>query len=437
MSRPQCPHRDLSLACGFALAAILLCAPTIVAAPTLSVRQLTHGPYHHFFGYIGHVGNIPWNASGRYIVALRSSFHDRMPKPGEAADVVLIDTRDSDTQDGNKLRVVDQSRAWNFQQGTMFYWNPEQPETQFFFNDRDPETNRVFCVLFDISKGERGQRLAEFKFADTPFGNSGVAQQGGAFLGINYGRLARLRPVTGYPGAYDWTVNDGRGELAPNDDGVFRVDLATGQKRLIVSFRQLAELLAPQFPKVREKELFINHTLWNRTGDRVFFFVRGDFERGQRLDVPCVMNGDGGGLHVIEHLGGHPEWADGHVMLGSREGRQVLYDIDRGAEVGVVGTPELFPDAGGDKAISRDGRWMVNGYRVKGQNRYTFYRFADGAHVTSRDFDQFGRIKGELRVDAAPCWNRTGTQIVFPSMDESGETLQMFMIELHAPAQGP
>jgi hypothetical protein len=108
----------------------------------------------------------------------------------------------------------------------------------------------------------------------------------------------------------------------------------------------------------------------------------------------------------------------------------VLYDVDRRAEIGVVGTPELFPDAGGDKAISRDGRWMVNGYRVKGQNRYTFYRFADGANVTSRDFDQFGRIKGELRVDAAPCWNRAGTQIVFPSMDDKGETLQMFVIEL-------
>ena len=96
----------------------------------LSIEQITFGPKHHFFGYIGHVQNIPWNASGRYIVALQTDFHDHMPKPDEAANVVLIDT-----ELGNKVLSVDQSRAWNFQQGTMFYWNPKNPETQFFFNE--------------------------------------------------------------------------------------------------------------------------------------------------------------------------------------------------------------------------------------------------------------------------------------------------------------
>ncbi|MCU0789350.1 MAG: hypothetical protein MUC91_14445, partial [Verrucomicrobia bacterium] len=56
---------------------------------TVSIRQLTRGPEHHFFGYIGHVQNIPWSGDGRYIVALRTKFQDRMPQPGEAADVVL------------------------------------------------------------------------------------------------------------------------------------------------------------------------------------------------------------------------------------------------------------------------------------------------------------------------------------------------------------
>ena len=75
----------------------------------VEIRQITHGPKHHFFGYIGHVQNIPWNGDGRYIVALRTSFQDRMPAPGEAADVVLIDT-----QEGNRVEKIDESRAWNF-----------------------------------------------------------------------------------------------------------------------------------------------------------------------------------------------------------------------------------------------------------------------------------------------------------------------------------
>ena len=104
---------------------------------TLTVRQLTHGPHHHFFGYIGQSLTTPWNASGRYILSLRTTFHDRMPNADDAADIVLVDT-----QNDYRVRPIEKSRAWNFQQGTMFYWNPKQPETQFFFNDCDPDTNR-------------------------------------------------------------------------------------------------------------------------------------------------------------------------------------------------------------------------------------------------------------------------------------------------------
>jgi hypothetical protein len=48
--------------------------------------------------------------------------------------------------------------------------------------------------------------------------------RGGSFLGLNYGRLSRLRPVTGYPDAFDWT----KGVKHPEDDCLFRVDVKTG-----------------------------------------------------------------------------------------------------------------------------------------------------------------------------------------------------------------
>ncbi len=129
------------------------------AAPRVEIEQITNGPRHHVFGYIGHVNNIPWNQSARYIVALEFDSQDRLPKPGEAADVVLIDT-----QNDYRVRVVDQCRAWNIQQGTMLYWNPKAPETQFFFNDRDPSTHKVFTVLFEISQGPKGRRIREYRF---------------------------------------------------------------------------------------------------------------------------------------------------------------------------------------------------------------------------------------------------------------------------------
>jgi len=391
----------------------------------VEIEQITSGPKHHFFGYIGHMRTIPWNESGRYIVAMRTFFQDHLPKPDEVADVILIDTHND-----NRVRVVEQTRAWNFQQGTMLYWNPRAAETQFFFNDRDPGTGKVFTVLYDMGKDSIGRRVREFRHADTPIGNSGVAQHGGYFLGINYARLARLRPVTGYPAAWDWTV----GVKHPADDGVFKVDVATNEKRLIVSFRRLAEVLRPTHPHVDEMALFINHTLPNRDGDRIYFYVRGGWDglHPQRINVPFTIRPDGSDLrrHTV-FIGGHPEWEFGARMIGVSEGRQVIYDTDQRRIVDTLGTPAIFPKPGADIALSPDASWFVNGYGVKGSNYYVLFRRADGAHVRTRGFSRHGWDAGPLRNDPAPCWNRDGTQILFPAFaDDAGHTRQLFRLRL-------
>ena len=72
--------------------------------------------------------------------------------------------------------------------------------------------------------------MRTYRYEDTPIGNAGVAADGSAWLGLNYGRLARLRMVTGYPGAPDWSKDDS----APENDGIFIVDIQTGKKRLLV-----------------------------------------------------------------------------------------------------------------------------------------------------------------------------------------------------------
>jgi hypothetical protein len=389
---------------------------------TTEIRRITSGPKHHFFGYIGHVRTIPWNRSGRWIVALQTDFQDRMPQPGEAAEIVLLDTRN-----GYSARVVDRTRAWNPQQGTMLYWNPDAPETQFFFNDRDPKTHELFCVLFDLSKGKHGQRVAEYRFGDTPVANSGVAQHGGSFLAINYGRLARLRPVTGYPGAHDWTT----GRKHPDDDGIFKIDVRTRKKRLLVSFRQLADLLRPTRPDVDTLELFINHTLWSRNDRRIFFFVRGDFDiRERRLDVPFVMNADGTGLQPLgQHIGGHPEWESGRQLIGLQDKQQILFDVERKEVSGTLGPPGLFPQPGGDVALSPDGKWFVNGHGDRGKNYYTILRRADNAWTRTEGVDQGGYIGGNLRIDPSPCWNRSGTEFLVPGIaDDERKTRQLYLV---------
>ncbi len=399
-----------------ALLFTLVCCAS-AAELRVSVTPLTSGPKQHFFGYIGHVRTIPWNQSGRYIVALQTEFQDHMPRPEDAAEIILIDT-----QQGNAITVVERSRAWNPQQGTMLYWNPQKAETQFFFNDRDPATNEVFCVLYDI---EARKRVAEYRCKGTPFGNSGVAQSGW-FLGLNYARMARLRPVTGYPAAHDWTV----GVEQPENDGIFKVNVATQEMKVLVSFKQLADALRATHPEVDGRELFINHTLWNRDGDRIFFFVRGDFDKPQRCNIPCVMNADGTGIRPLKmFIGGHPDWERGHRMIGQKDDRQIIYDTDAMKIAGDLGNAEMFPKPGGDVALSPDGAWFVNGHGDKGKNYYTILQRSDGAWVRSPGFDQGDYISGDLRLDPGPLWNRESNQLLVPGLGKDG-TRQLFILQI-------
>jgi hypothetical protein len=385
----------------------------------VDVTQLTHGPKHHFFGYIGHVKNTPWNGTGRYMAVLRVAFQDHMPAPHEAADVALIDTAKN-----NAVTAIDQSRGWNPQQGTMFYWNPKAADTQLIFNDRDLKTNRIFTVLYDISKRKR---IKEYRYDDTPFGNSGVAQKGVFFLGINYGRMARLRPVTGYPGAYDWNPHT----PAPGNDGIFLVEIDSGKKRLLVSFQQLAEVIAPKRPDVANKHLFINHTLWNRDDNRIYFYVRGDFGKQDRINVPFTIHPDGSNLTMhTQFIGGHPEWEYGSRVIGDVGGKQVIYDVDKKQLVDQIGTSEILPSPGGDIALSPDGKWFVNGFLKGRENFYVFIRRGDGTHLRTRGLP-VDHWSGDLRCDPAPCWNRMSDQIAVPAIaDDPGRTRQTFLLQI-------
>ncbi len=403
---------------------ILVAAALGAAQPTardwsIDVEQITRGPLHHFFGYIGHARTIPWSGDGRYVLALRTPFQDRMPGAEDAADVTVLDARD-----GHRVIALDRTRGWNPQQGTMFYWNPRADTTQFVFNDRDTATGRLFTVLFDVAAR---RRLREYRFDDVSIANSGVAQSGGRFLALNYGRLARLRRVTGYQGAHDPTA----GVLHPADDGIHLIDMESGRRRLLVSYAQMAALIRPARPDVDRKALFVNHTLWSRDDSHVYFYVRAEFDRREeRIDIPCTIRPDGTGLTMHEHLGGHPEWRDGTRMIGVKEGRQVVYDVTTRRIVDTIGAPDVFPQPGGDIALSPDERWFVNGHSLDGMNGYTVLRLADGSWARTPSMSRGAYASGDLRIDGSPAWNRTSDAFLFPGLDASDGTRQIFVARI-------
>lgn len=416
-------HRSFYLICCLMITVFSFHVNAQSKAFDLEIEQLTFGEKHHFFGYIGQCRTIPWNESGRYILGLEIDRIDKMPAPEDEAQVFVIDTHND-----NKIIYLDKTNAWNPQQGTMFYWNPNAPETQFFFNDRDVKTGKVFTVLYDLSKKKR---IREYRFNDTPIANGGVAWNGEFFMGINYGRLARLRLVTGYPETLDWSKD----EVAPKNDGIFTVNIKTGKKELLVSYRQMEDAIRKSGKEFKNTGLFINHTLLNRDANRLYFFAReGWVKGGNKINVAFSVHLDGSHLKVHkQHIGGHPEWAEGNVMIGKKGKNQILYDVDKSEIVGQLGTPKLFPNPEGDIALSADGNWFVNGYKRQSKekgnkNFFAVYRMSDGAFARSKGIDK-GSYLGDIRIDPAPRWNRTNDAILTPGISEN-ETRQMFVVKV-------
>lgn len=420
------------------------CVPLQAQSFRLEVEQITRGPeYHHFFGYIGQSLTTPWNQSGKYLLTLRAKFHDRRARADEAADICLVDTTDN-----YRVIPIESTLAWNFQQGTMFYWHPKNPENQFFFNDRDPETQRIFTVLYDI---EKRKRIREYRFEDVPVANGGVSPTGEFFLAINYARMARLRPVTGYPGTLDPTAH----ELAPDNDGIFRVEIESGQRQLLVSFHQLRELARSRFTealgrndrpqtedvavnwleKLDEMGFYINHSLSSRDGEHVYFFARTRYEDKEiAVNVPCSMTSTGMQLRSHAYIGGHPEWDEGTIVIGALDDRQVLYDIQLGKIVGQIGKPGDFPSPSDDVSLARDPNWFANGFDTheRGSLEYIVMRRSDGAKARSqpifRGADPIYH-RGDLRIDPAPRWNRTSNALLVPGMT-SDNTRQLHLIRV-------
>ena len=394
---------------------------------TFKIEQITFGSDHHFFGYIGQSLTIPWNKKGNRLICLSSSFHDHLPGKGESANVNLLHLN-SKKNGHYKLEKLDESQGWNPQQGTMFYWNPDKPNHQFFFNDRDTKTGVVFTVLYDVKKHQRAET---YHFNNQSFGNSGVCPTGKYFLAINYARMARLRPVTGYKESFDWT----EGVEAPKDDGIAIINIKTGEKKILISFEQMAIGLDRKGFDVKNRNLFINHTLWSRDGQWIYFFVRAgwksDKDGRDGLNAPCSIKVDGSQFIAgHQYIGGHPEWFHDTQIIGSWNNQQVVYDILKKKVITTLGSPEIFPKPGGDISLSPNRHWLINGYNNKsGSNFYSILNLKSGVWAKTPSFDT-GTYKKDLRIDPAPRWNHDNNQVLVPGLDKNG-VRQLFIISIY------
>ncbi len=145
-------------------------------ADSLPIRQLTHGPANHWFGYYD---KLEFDPSNRFILSNEVRFAGRTPTPDDVIGVGLVDT-----QDGDKWTPLGNSHAWGWQQACMLQWRPGS-DTEVMWNDRQDDQH--VCRILDVNTKEQ-RVLPRPIYALSPDGNDAIT--------ADFARIQRMRRAT-------------------------------------------------------------------------------------------------------------------------------------------------------------------------------------------------------------------------------------------------
>ncbi|MBN9403065.1 MAG: hypothetical protein J0I30_09670, partial [Burkholderiales bacterium] len=249
------------------------------------VRRLGVGPRHHFFGYYD---KTVWDRSDRYVLANRVEVMTADLTPDMRAEVGYFDT-----QDGDRYHVCGSTTAWNWQMGCQLQWLDGRDGLQMIYNVRRDSAGGPYpgfgAAIHDVGSGRT-------RYLDSPI--YVAAPDSRYALTVDYSRLYVTHETIGYcePGGKRRDL-----PLHPADDGIRRVDLDTGETRLLVSYADLRDF--HHRPSMDKALHWVSHIEINPSSSRILFLHRWT-ERVE--DETCflhrliTMDPDGGNLRLLE-----------------------------------------------------------------------------------------------------------------------------------------
>ena len=376
------------------------------------IRQLTGGPKYHWFGYYD---KLEFDPTCRYVLGMEVDFEHRSPRENDAIKIGMVDLQDHD-----RWIELGESRAWCWQQGCMLQWRPGST-SEILWNDR--QSDRFVCHVLDVFTRER--RTIEYPvYAVSPCGNWGVAP--------DFRRVQEMRPGYGYPGLPD----PHRDVLAPAESGIFRVDLQTGDTRLVVTLADMIDVSMPGVELSKAKSYF-NHLLVNPDGERFEFLHRWGFPQWKGDTRMLTAAADGSDLRVIDSSGNtsHFIWRDAdHILAWTRPaGRPsgfYLFEDKTGGTVQQIGAGAMTVN--GHCTYLPGNQWILNDTYPQGkerrQNPYLF-QVSSGLKVPLGHFHLPAQYTGEWRCDTHPRFSPDGRSVVIDS-PHTGQGRQLFLIDI-------
>lgn len=342
-------------------------------------------------------------------------FQHRSPTAADVVKVGMVDLRDKD-----RWIELGESRAWNWQQGCMLQWLPGS-DSEVIWNDR--EGDRFVCHVLDVNTGKR-KTLPHPIYALSPDGAWAIAP--------DFRRLNDCRPGYGYAGIAD----PNREVAAPEDAGIWRLDLRTGKAVWLLSFAQLAQVPQSGGFSTGAKH-WVNHLLVAPDGKRFTLLHRwrGAAEGKSWKTRMFTANADGSGLHLLIPGGrvSHFVWRDPkHILAYAGYGAearswrfQVFEDTTSRSEV-----VEGMLETDGHCTYLPANRWILcDTYpdKDRNQNLYLLELAARQRHSLGH-FRLPPQYTGEWRCDLHPRSSPDGKLVAIDSPHHGGH--QVYLLDI-------
>ena len=385
------------------------------------VRAITREPKFHWFGYYD---KLQFDPAGRYVLGMEVDFEHRSPKADDVIKIGMVDLKN-----GEKWTELSQTSAWCWQQGCMLQWRPGSND-EIIYNDR--QGDRFVCHILNI-QSSRKRTLPYPIYTVSPDGLTAVAP--------DFRRIQDMRPGYGYAGLPD----PNKDSAAPKDSGIFRINLDTGGRELIISLAEIAKFgQIPGNPK--DAKHYFNHLLYNTDGSRFIFLHRwratGLRSFGTRM---LTAKSDGTDIHIVDPYGktSHFIWRDPEHILAwawHPSHGDAFYLYQDGTDTVEMGHHVGYPTMVVGKSImTRNGhctylpgnQWILNDTypdKERKQNVY-LYNVATGKTVPLGYFYLPPEYNGEWRCDTHPRFSPDGQKVVIDS-PHAGNGRQMYLIDI-------